>query len=79
MNATEAALLAREHLSKLPEILPDQLFETKRIHLIDGGYQVECKVYSAAEHSVVPYVVAMHGGTIISIGGSEFNFGSVKW
>ena len=71
MNATEAALLAREHLRIVPGIFPNISFETIGIHIIDGGYQVECKVYSAIKSKPVRYVVSIRGNTVLSISGVD--------
>ena len=58
MDATEAALLAREHLNDVHDINPDMGFETTDITQFDfKEWAIECRVFSASNGGMVDYLV----------------------
>ena len=58
MNATEAALIARDHFYGVPGMHPDLGFETINIaHLDCNEWEIECLVFSMLTSKMIKYLV----------------------
>ena len=68
MNATEAALIARDHFYGVPGMLPDLGFEIINItHLDWNEWEIECKVFSLLTSKIMKYRVIILDDKVQSI------------
>jgi len=71
MDATEAALMAREHLYRVPGMQPYLGFEIINIsHLDWNEWEIECRVFSTRTSKMVKYLVVIQDDKVRS---------SVEW
>ncbi len=67
MNATEAALIARDHFYGVPGMHPDLGFEISRIHRVNDDLIVDCRVFSLLASKRIAYRVNISDDKIQSI------------
>jgi hypothetical protein len=67
MNATEAALIARDHFYGVPGMYPDIGFESASIASIDEDWYVKCRVFSLLTSKMVGYRVIIRDEKVQSI------------
>ena len=68
MNATEAALLVREHFCGVCGTVPDIGFETVNIfHLDFSDWEIDCKVFDMLTSMMVSYRVVISDDKVESI------------
>jgi len=68
MNATEAALMVRDHFYGVCGALPDIGFETGNISRYDfSEWEVECNVFDMLTSTMVSYIVIISDDKVKSI------------